>query len=146
MLNCLPLICLGGRADDHRVGGRHYFAISPPPLPLPILLVDLLATHFWICGSAQTWICRESSNIFPPGTLRGGGEVGDACYLQTSLSSWCFANSFENLYCGANIFYDNFLTISYSLKLNQRFALHVTLCLSLSSDSALPLLPISGYE
>ena len=35
LLNCLPLICLGGRADDHRVGGRHYFAISPPPSPDP---------------------------------------------------------------------------------------------------------------
>ena len=53
------------------------------PLSLLILLVDLLATHFWICGSAQTWICRESSNIFRPGTLRGGGGVGQACYLQT---------------------------------------------------------------
>ena len=81
LLNCLPLICLGGRADDHRVGGRHYFAISPPLLL--ILLMDLLATHFWICGSAQTWICRESSNIFGPGTLRGGGGGGQACYLQT---------------------------------------------------------------
>ena len=47
----------------------------------------------WICGWAQTWICRESSNIFPPGTPRWGDEDNQACNLQSPLSSWSFANS-----------------------------------------------------
>ena len=79
------------------------------PLPLLILFVDLLATHFWICGSAQTWICRESSNIFPPGTPRGGGEVGDACNLQNPLSSRSFANLVEHMYFKVNILDDKYI-------------------------------------
>ena len=50
LLNCLPLICLRGRADDHRVGVRHYFAISP-----------LLLSSSWIClqRTLDLWLSAD---------------------------------------------------------------------------------------
>ena len=90
----------------------------------------------WICGWAQTWICRESCNIFPPGTPRWGEEDNQACNLRSPLSSWSFANSLLR-FSGRS-------TLKHCLQKKEHFfptrASPPTLCLSLSP--CLPLSPI----
>ena len=92
----------------------------------------------WICGWAQTWICRESSNIFPPGTPRWGEEDRQACNLRSSLWSWFL------ILCQfiVEIFWQKYVETLDKKK--ERFfptrASPPTLCLSLSP--CLPLAPI----
>ena len=118
LLNCLPLICLGGRADDHRVGGRHYFAISPPP--------PLSWSSSWICLQRTFgFVARRRHGFVARAAIyfhQGHREVGERSAMRAicrihsrpdALPIWLNICILKSIFLMTNIYgEDFFFTIS----------------------------------